>query len=299
MQTLDQLNHEFGHDPIVRFDAGEGGLPRVVIETPTASAHVYLLGAHVTHYQRTGDQPLLFVSCRSAFAPDSPIRGGIPIVFPWFANRLEPNHGWARTRMWAVTGVACGDDDETATITFDTTGDGDATPRWPAGVNLRYVVTVGAVLRVDMTVENTTAQTFGFEQALHTYFHVRDVHDVAVTGLAGATFADKVDAGTRTIENDEPIRITGETDRVYLSTRSTCTIDDPGFGRRIAIEKTGSSSAVLWNPWIDKAAAMPDFGDDEWINMLCIEPGNLADNSVTIEPGKLHTMCVTYYTKSI
>ena len=39
---------------------------------------------------------------------------------------------------------------------------------------------------------------------------------------------------------------------------------DEGKERAIQIEKEGFPDAVVWNPWIKKAAGMADFGDDEY-----------------------------------
>ena len=36
------------------------------------------------------------------------------------------------------------------------------------------------------------------------------------------------------------------------------------------IQKTGFPDAVVWNPWIDKAAGMADFGDDEYKVRRCL-----------------------------
>ena len=90
-------------------------------------------------------------------------------------------------------------------------------------------------------------------------------------------------------QGPEPIRITEETDRVFEGTRKTCLVDDPGNRRRISVEKSGSQTTVVWNPWIAKAAAMADFGDDEWPQMLCVETANAAANAITLEAGKSHT----------
>jgi D-hexose-6-phosphate mutarotase len=60
--------------------------------------------------------------------------------------------------------------------------------------------------------------------------------------------------------------------------------------RRIVVAKQGSNTTVIWNPWIDKARAMADFGDDEWPRMLCIETANAADNLVQLQPGQTHRM---------
>src|SRR5690606_20141531 len=77
--------------PDVRFDQGNGGLTRIVVDTDEAEAHVYLHGAHVTHYQPRGGRqqqsPVLMLSNRSHFQTGKPIRGGVPVIFPWFGPR--------------------------------------------------------------------------------------------------------------------------------------------------------------------------------------------------------------------
>ena len=86
--------------------------------------------------------------------------------------------------------------------------------------------------------------------------------------------------------------MTAETDRVYLNTRATCAIEDAGMSRTIVIEKSGSDSTVLWNPWAAKAARLTDL-DDGWPGMLCIETANAAENTVPLAPGATHAMNAT------
>jgi D-hexose-6-phosphate mutarotase len=61
----------------------------------------------------------------------------------------------------------------------------------------------------------------------------------------------------------------------------------------LVVEKAGSNATVVWNPWIAKAKAMPDFGDDEWPGMLCIETCNVQQYAITLAPGESHTMIAT------
>jgi len=75
-----------------------------------------------------------------------------------------------------------------------------------------------------------------------------------------------------------------------VHTPAAITLVDPGFGRRILVAKSGSLASVVWNPWIAKSRAMPDFGDDEWPGMICVETVNALDNAVTLPPGARHTM---------
>ncbi len=250
-------------------------------------------GAHVTAWQPATAAPVLWVSRDSQFDAARPIRGGVPVCFPWFAahatDASAPMHGFARVRPWTLTDAVDrgGEVQLTFRLDDDELSRGSA---WPHRFVATYRVTFGERLGLSLDVGNTGEGPIRFEAALHTYFAVRDVHAVSVTGLAGTEYLDKVDRLARKREGDAPIRIAGETDRIYLQTEATCTIHDPGLGRRIEVAKTGSRSTVLWNPWIDKARAMPDFGDDQWPEMLCIETANVGESAVDLEPGSHHTM---------
>ena len=154
-------------------------------------------------------------------------------------------------------------------------------------------MTVDARLRLELAVRNTGTAPMVFEEALHTYFSVGDARRVAIHGLEGAPYFDKAEAFARKPGEAAPIAITRETDRVYPGARGTVTIDDPIEARHIAVEKTGSASTVVWNPWVEKAKGMSDFGDDEWTEMVCVETANAGDDAVTVAPGETHTMTAT------
>src|SRR5437867_1879422 len=51
-------NHEI--PGYVAIAAGNGGLPKIIVTTKTSRAEVYPLGAHVTHFQKGDEPPLLF-----------------------------------------------------------------------------------------------------------------------------------------------------------------------------------------------------------------------------------------------
>jgi glucose-6-phosphate 1-epimerase len=268
----------------IRREAGRGGLERLIIKTPQAEAEIYLHGAHVTAFQPRGRKPVLFMTRQSWFEAGKPIRGGVPICFPWFGPGKDgrPAHGFARLKEWDVTGVE--QSDGAVELNF-------RLPDTEFEVDFR--VSVGAALRMELRVRNPSPQPMQFEEALHTYLAVSDVRQVGITGLAGTTYSDRVGTPHTEIEGAAPIRITGETDRIYLNTQATCIVDDPGWQRRLVVEKTGSNATVVWNPWIAKAKAMPDFGDDEWPAMLCIETCNVREHAVTLAPGQSHTMSAT------
>jgi len=111
-----------------------------------------------------------------------------------------------------------------------------------------------------------------------------------VNGLKDVEYADRTASGQHRKQVETPIRIAGETDRAYLNTQSACTIEDPVMKRTIRIEKENSAVSVLWNPWAAKAMSMPDFGDDEWVSMVCLEAANALDYAVTLAPASTHRM---------
>jgi glucose-6-phosphate 1-epimerase len=153
-------------------------------------------------------------------------------------------------------------------------------------------VVLDAALRVELTTLNTDASPIHLTQALHTYFHVRQIMDIAIRGLEGAPHYDSL-THTTSLPQNVPIVIRSEVDRVYTDTTSDCVINDPGLGRQIVIGKRGSRSTVVWNPWIDKSKRMPDFGDDEYTRMVCVETTNARDDAITVAPGQKHTLMQT------
>ena len=280
----------------VVIDKGEGGLERARVAGPRGEAELYLQGAHLTRWQPRGGTPVLFVASRAVFAPGKAIRGGVPLIFPWFGphatDKDKPMHGFARSRAWRVTAT---DSRPDGSVVVELGLDDDEATRalWPHPFRARYRVTVGDTLGMALEVVNTGPAPFTFEAALHTYFQVADVQTAGVRGLENTPFIDKVDHFTRKRHGATPLTLTGETDRVFLGTRATCVVEDPGLRRRLTVDKSGSASTVVWNPWAAKCAAMADMGPDDWRSMICVETANAADDAVTVAPGARHVMTAT------
>jgi glucose-6-phosphate 1-epimerase len=281
---------------VVSVEAGAGGLPRFAVQAREGKAHVYLHGAHITHFQPAGGKPVLFLSGKSHFATSKAIRGGVPVIFPWFGAKegdaAAPAHGFARVLDWQPAAVRQ-EPDGTVSITLELASSAETHKSWPHDFRARYTITVGRTLGLSLEVQNVSGEAFRFEEALHTYLAVSDVRNVEILGLGGKTYLDKVDAARRKVQPPGNIRIEGETDRVYLDTPDAVTVADPDFARRLVVQKQGSRATVLWNPWIAKAKSMSDFGDDEWPQMLCVESANVSDNAVTLASGATHRMQTT------
>jgi glucose-6-phosphate 1-epimerase len=288
---ITQLNANFGIPGVLVFHTTPGGLIYADITTGHATATVYLQGAHLTAWQPKGQQPAIFVSRKSEFAPGKPIRGGVPIAFPWFATRHDgkpgPSHGFARIQDWTLAFAAVAGDDLHMTFTLGPT----EISRNLGFDNFRlaYELTIGRTLTMQGTVANDAAVPLVFEEALHTYYAVSDIHEVTVDGLDGVTYLDKNDNFQSKVQHG-PITITAPTDRVYLNTVGTCVLHDTGSKRRITVAKTGSNTTVVWNPWDSGAAKLPDMDPTEWHEFIAIETVNAAANTITLAPRATHVM---------
>jgi glucose-6-phosphate 1-epimerase len=290
--NLQQLNDHFGIPNVLRFDE-HAGLMRAVITSPAASATVYLQGAHLAHWQPAGEQPVLFMSRKSDFLPGKPIRGGVPIAFPWFAtdskeDRFQgkpgPSHGFARIQDWTLSFAALSGDDLHLTFTL-----GPTELSREMGFDhfrLAFELVIGSGLTMRLAVANDSETPLQFEEALHTYFAVGDVRELFITGLEPTGYVDKTDNFRFKPAANIPLRMTGFTDRVYPNTMATCVIHDEHFKRTITVEKQNSNTTVVFNPWRE----LPDMGPDEWHEMVCVETVNAGSGIVTLAPKTTHVM---------
>jgi len=293
MQTLTELNETFAIPGALVFESCHGGLLCAHVTTEACTGTIYLHGAHLAHWQPIAESPVLFLSKESLFAEDKAIRGGVPVIFPWFGARTGertdgPAHGFARTQVWEVAFAAISGNNLHLTLTLGPS----AISRGFGYDNFRvaYEVIFGRELTMRLSVANQGDKSLQFEEALHTYLHVKNAEEISISGLAGAEYLDKVENFKRKLQTEDPFSLTGTTDRLYLNTEATVTVDDPAFSRQLVIAKKGSASTVVWNPWTEGAAKLADLGDDEWEGMVCVETVNATENALTLLPGEAHTM---------
>jgi glucose-6-phosphate 1-epimerase len=230
-----ELNAEFGIAGVLDFLETESGLVKAAISLGGIAGELYLQGAQVTTWQPPDERSILFTSPNAVFAPGRAIRGGVPIVFPWFGpNRhapAAPQHGFARTTTWHLDGVET-TGSESLTLTLGL-GDGDVgSPFWPEPFRAIYTVMFARTLSLRLAVQNRATHPITFEEALHAYFAISDISTIAISGLAGTTYIDKTDAARRKPQTAALVTITAETDRVYLGMPGRCAIEDRGWRRR-------------------------------------------------------------------
>jgi glucose-6-phosphate 1-epimerase len=288
---IEELNQRFARAGVAQITAGNGGLPRVCVSVPAATAEIYLHGAQLTSWRPAGADEVIFLSEQSQWGPGHAIRGGIPICFPWFRNKVDdpraPAHGFVRTKAWQLDSVESKGD--AATVSLSTGSDEATRAWWPHDFRLVHRLTIGAELMQELVVSNTGTAPLRFEEALHTYYRVAGAETLRIAGLDGVAYLDNTDAN-REKRQEGDVVLTLQTDRAYLDTTHPVEISDPVMRRRIRLVKQDSRTTVVWNPWKEGAQSLADLGDDEWRAMVCVEASNIRSFGVDLAPGQRHTM---------
>src|ERR1700722_11988962 len=289
--TIEELNQLFAISGVVSIGAGNQGLPRVSVQTPSASAEIYLHGAQLTSWRPAGADEVTFLSQHSQWEPGRAIRGGIPVCFPWFRNKADdpkaPAHGFVRTKAWQLDSVAKQGD--VVLVSLSTVSEEATRAWWPHDFHLAHYLTIGEELVQELVVSNTGNTSLRFEEALHTYYRVGGAGAVRVQGLDGVAYLDNTDSN-RKKEQEGDVVFTRQTDSAYIDPTHAVEIHDPLLRRRIRLAKQNSRTTVVWNPWSTGAQTLKDLGGEEWRAMACVEASNIRDFAVELLPGYRHTM---------
>jgi len=262
-------------------------------------------GAHILSYQLAGQPPLIWLNDEAVFKAGKNIRAGVPVCWPWFGNLARnpqsvqdmrqgrdpaPAHGLVRAADWKLLGIETQGQSLVLELVLPIPQGG--LPGWPHQVDLKLTIRLDEQLHISLTSHNRGTESVSISQALHSYFAVSDVRQVHVEGLDGLDYIETLD-DWKTMPQAGDLRFTGETDRIYLNTPPQLSIVDPAWQRRLQLTSSGSRSAVIWNPWIDRAAQFSDMAADGWQRMLCIETANVMNDVVTLAPGASHTLGVS------
>ncbi|WP_125981886.1 D-hexose-6-phosphate mutarotase [Bifidobacterium goeldii] len=272
------------------------------IRNDAGSASMSDFGAHLITWAPTGQPNVVWQPKAIYLNPARAIRGGVPIIFPWFSKGYEnghtaaktPKHGPARTTPWHRDDSVPSDSgvrytlnsSDLAAETLAQLNSGDQ-PNFHAV----FEVTVGGQLDMALTVVNDGEETLTYENALHTYFHVGNVEQVRLQGLAGAHYLDNAQPGLpECVQADEPVTFAGETvDRIYYATNAL-RLEDPQLHRTIVITPSGNAQTVVWNPGAVAGDALGDVEAGEWRDFVCVEAASCRDRSVVLQPGESHTL---------
>jgi glucose-6-phosphate 1-epimerase len=248
---------EFQGMPAIRWRSRDG-----------ARAIATLQGAQLVSWIPAHGEECLYVSPRSPFKIGRPIRGGVPVAFPQFGDRGPlPQHGFARTLAWSLTGER--ESGPEAQVTFSVESTPQSLALWPGTFRLEIIATIGGPrLDVQLRVANTGPDAFAFTGALHTYFRISEAFTVRLEGLRGTRYVERGTSAGST-EPREMVTAVDPIDRVYLGAPPATRLRDAG--RVLRIEQRGFNDTVVWNPGEERTAQMPDMPRDGFRQMLCVE----------------------------
>lgn len=286
--------------PLIRRETFDD-LPCWRVQSDDADLLIAEQGAQILSYQRSGEPPLIWLSEQARGVRGQSVRGGVPVCWPWFGDlarnpaallaqyrgEAAPFHGLVRNLTWECRESTI--DSNEARLLFVCPQPEDGLPGWPQAVEVELEIRLGARLHLELRSHNQGARPVWISQALHSYFAVSDIRNVAVHGLENCHYIETLD-DWRECRQDGALRFADETDRIYLDLPPRLELHDAGWQRRLCLESRSARTAVLWNPWIDKAKRLSQFAEDAWQRMLCIETANVWNDCVQLAPGASHSL---------
>lgn len=290
-QSIDDLNAILSETPEFTVSEPEPGFPVIDVQTPVSAATVALHGAQVLTWAPTDHPPVLYVSPKARMTPGTALRGGIPICWPWFGDHPEdpskPSHGIARTRFWELVSASLVG--KVASLVFKLTPDEETKALFPHDFELTATIRIADKLRVKLNMKNTGEEAYKVSSALHTYLSLGDIDRIQLEGVKGSNYMDQLTDDTESTYQEKNLQIKGEVDRIYQS-MSSILIRDLDRQRSVFVDKAGSRSTVIWNPWKDKSKEIKDLPDKGYREFVCVECANAGTDKPTLAPNGSHTL---------
>ncbi len=280
----------------VLFDKKEA-LSIITVENDFATAQITPYGASVLSFipKCSGGSDLLWVSPTAFFNGKKPVRGGIPICWPWFGqhpNHSElPAHGFVRNLIWSLDGVKNLTSGATELV-LSVKSNAKTLEIWPYSFHLSLTITIGKMLSLCLTTTNLSDQEMVLTEAFHSYFKVSDAREVAVSGFKNSLQIDTLSKpNTSECLQAEQLIFSPPIDSVFLNHAKDIVIKDAGLLRDICIVgKEGSMSSVVWSPGSEIVKGFADIPNEQWASFLCVESGNVFSDVIRLKPRETHRL---------
>ncbi len=247
------------------------GQEAVRLQAPDGSHAVVMRhGAQVVSWVSAAGVEQLYLSPLARWGAGQAIRGGMPVIFPQFAERGPgPRHGFARTSDWTVQAAQAQDDSAQVELTLASS---PATlALWPHDFECKLSVKLSSgSLTVSLRVTNTGDAPWVFAAALHNYLQVGALDSAALAGLQGLSFEDTLQTSDSVrVEQLPVLRVTGPIDRIYHQVPGALHLSSANGVLHLTAQ--GFQDAVVWNPGEQAAADMTDLPKDDYQQFLCVE----------------------------
>ncbi|MFD1805809.1 D-hexose-6-phosphate mutarotase [Pasteurella oralis] len=232
-------------------------IPVLELSHRVGEAKIALQGAQLLSWRPQNEsQDILWLSDIEPFILENPIRGGVPICYPWFGAAKQPIHGTARLRLWQLSHHDITSKQVKLEFAlFDTQN------------ILEAKATMSFTDKCEITLIHYAQHPA--QAALHSYFKLSNIAQVTIQNLPRNGF----NAITQQQEDlPSTRRITQDVDCIYSVEEDVNYIVDEQFERRIKIEHQHASEIVLWNPWQNQMSAMQA---EDYQQMICLESARI------------------------
>lgn len=294
-------------------------LEAIKIEHPQFSATLLLQGAQLIEFTPiNAENNLLWLSDTVEYKQGKPLRGGIPICWPWFGNLDQnPNviqnqmksllanqaqdinsvsaHGFARSQLWEIKRIH--EDCHFVEVTLILISNAETKKLWPFEFELEATFKFSNTAKLTLTTTNTGNTPFNISQALHTYLPTDDITRSSIHGAHNAMYIDALDDWKEKKQTGK-IHFSEETDRLYFFDNNLYSLKLETPNQSLLINNENSKSAVIWNPWLEKSKRLSQFSPLDFHNMLCIETANVITDAKKINAGEQTNISVEFILSS-
>ncbi|OOF34468.1 D-hexose-6-phosphate mutarotase [Salinivibrio costicola] len=263
-------------------------VPILRVSHPSCAATISLFGGHLLSFAPTGESSLVWMSRNAVYDAQTPLRGGVPICWPWFGQSGSPSHGFARRQMWQLAQVD--EQPDGVIVQLKLSESAQSMALWPHRFEATITFTLTQKATISLAVTNTDQHDWRMGGALHSYLTVADSEQAYIDGV-GNQYLDNFSAGAA---QPAPGKVTFESpvDRIYTGARDTLSLTDPAGNRRVYVTNQGATSAVIWNPGQAASVQMADMDDDGYQHFVCIEAA-LEQPDTLVSPGQTYTLATT------
>lgn len=279
-----------------------GELDTLEISHEHCRASLSLFGGHLLSYRPSEDgRERLWVSPDSLKDGSKPIRGGIPICWPWFGNDAPkhvsdyatnntmpaPSHGFARTQKWILDNIEINQEYVQVSLSAAKLGQYGFSLDFEVSLSIKF----GKKCSIQLNTHNKSSKATQFGCALHSYFAVKSINCASIVGV-NESYKDKTQNFAQ-FDCPKPYLISTETDRVHkksdMNAEQSISIVTEEDETRIVNQ--GNNAVVIWNPWKEQAEKLVDMEQSQYEKMLCVESAVV--EPITLNPMQTHCLSQT------
>lgn len=260
------------------------GEPTIHLEHEGMSLVASFLGAQILEWTPPECNQRLWPGDEKLHVPGTPIRGGIPLCWPWFgAAHLPfdgPGHGFARRRHWTLVTASVQDSEITLYWQFEISGDN-------YHLAADYHVTAGRNLDLRLVTTNLGTEPCLVTPAFHPYFAVPNLAGTQIRIASPVRVQDRLTG--RPCEITDRVTFEGRELELEWSPWRDLRLES-GDDSRMDIRSDDATHCVVWNPGPEKTASIDDLDADAFNRFVCIEPGRLGPDTSRISPGETQAL---------